>query len=319
MAGSTGGKGGVAAQPATAAPTQGQYAPLAPQGNFNVNQAAAGGLQQAMQGTQRAMAGPNIGQFMNPYTSMVTGQTLSDLERQRQMQQNQIGAQASSAGAFGGSRHGVAEALTNEAFARQGAQTFGNLQQQGFNTALGAAQAQQGVQMGGAAQLGQLGQQAFSTGQAISQQQQQQGLMQQGLQQALIDAARGQYAGYAGAPQAALAAPLAALGVTPTPQTTTSGKSPGLFDYLSLAASSAATAASSDIRLKKDIKLLGKERGHNVYSWEWTDEGKRIADPSQPKVGVMAQELQETHPHLVKLGADGFLRVDYSGLAAEAA
>ena len=29
--------------------------PLAPQGNFNVNQAAAGGLQQAMQGTQQAM------------------------------------------------------------------------------------------------------------------------------------------------------------------------------------------------------------------------------------------------------------------------
>jgi hypothetical protein len=143
----------------------------------------------------------------------------------------------------------------------------------------------------------------------------QQGLMQQGLQQSLIDAARGQYAGYAGAPQAALAAPLAALGVTPTPQTTTSGKSPGLFDYLSLGA----TAFASDIRLKKDIKLLGKENGHNVYSWEWNDEGKRIADPSQPKVGVMAQELQETHPHLVRLGADGFLRVDYSGLAAEAA
>jgi hypothetical protein len=33
----------------------------------------------------------------------------------------------------------------------------------------------------------------------------------------------------------------------------------------------------------------------------------------------MAQELQETHPHLVQLGSDGFLRVDYSGLAAEVA
>jgi len=317
MAGSTGGKGGGTPATAGAAPTQGQYAPLAPQGNFNVNQAAAGGLQQAMQGTQRAMAGPNIGQFMNPYTSMVTGQTLSDLERQRQMAVNTTGAQATQAGAFGGSRHGVAEALTNEGFARQGAQTLGNLQQQGFNTALGAAQAQQGLQMGGAAQLGQLGQQAFGTGQAIAQQQQQQGLMQQGLQQALIDAARGQYAGFTGAPQQALALPLAALGATPNQSTTTQQKNPGLFDYLSLGASAA--AGFSDIRLKKDIKLLGKENGHNVYSWEWTDEGKLIADPSQPKVGVMAQELQETHPHLVKLGPDGFLRVDYSGLAAEAA
>ena len=315
MAGSTGGKGGGTPAMAGGAPAQGQYAPLAPQGNFNVNQAAAGGLQQAMQGTQQAMAGPNIGQFMNPYTSMVTDQALGDLERQRQMAVNTTGAQATQAGAFGGSRHGVAEALTNEGFARQGAQTFGNLQQQGFNTALGAAQAQQGLQMSGAAQLGQLGQQAFNTGQALSQQQMQQGLMQQGLQQSLIDAARGQYAGFIGAPGQALGLPLAALGAQPDQSTTTQQKNPGLFDYLSLAA----TAYASDIRLKKDIKLLGKENGHNVYSWEWTDEGKRIADPSQPKVGVMAQELQETHPHLVKLGADGFLRVDYSGLAAEAA
>lgn len=330
MAGSTGGKGGGTPAMVGAAPTQGQYAPLAPQGNFNVNQAAAGGLQQAMQGTQRAMAGPNIGQFMNPYTSMVTGQTLNDLERQRQMAVNTTGAQATQAGAFGGSRHGVAEALTNEGFARQGAQTFGNLQQQGFNTALGAAQNQQGLQMGGAAQLGQLGQQAFNTGQAISQQQTQQGLMQQGLQQSLIDAARGQYAGFTGAPTQSLSLPLAALGATPNQSTTTQQKNAGLFDYLSLGASIAAAPVtgggslagnwlSSDIRLKRDIKLLGKENGHNVYSWDWTDEGKRIADPSQPKVGVMAQELQETHPHLVKLGADGFLRVDYSGLAAEAA
>ena len=48
-----GGKGGGTAAPAS--PTQGQFAPLAPAGGFNVNQAAAGALQQAMQGTQAAM------------------------------------------------------------------------------------------------------------------------------------------------------------------------------------------------------------------------------------------------------------------------
>lgn len=319
-----GGKGGISAalpKPAPptqgqyAPPTQGQYAPLAATGDFNVNQAAAGGLQQAMQGTQQAMAGPNIGQFMNPYTSMVTGNTLNDLERQRQMATNTTGAQASAAGAFGGSRHGVADSLTNEAFARQGAQTFGNLQQQGFNTALGAAQNQQGVQMGGAAQLGQLGNQAFNTGQAIQQQQAQQGLMQQGLQQALIDAARGQYSGFTGAPASSLGLPLAALGAQPNQSTTTQQKNAGLFDYMSMAAS----AWASDIRLKTNIKSLGQESGINVYSWDWNDEGKRIADPAQPTVGVMAQELQETHPHLVEAGEDGYLRVDYKGLAAEAA
>ena len=314
MAGSSGGKSGGNRAMAEPVQAQGQFAPLAPQGNFNVNEAAAGGLQQAMQGTQQAMAGPNIGQFMNPYTGMVTGQALSDLERQRQMQQNTIGAQASQAGAFGGSRHGVAEALTNEAFARQGAQTFGNLQQQGFNTALGAAQAQQGMQMGGAAQLGQLGQQAFNTGRTISQDQMQQGLMQQGLQQALIDAARGQYAGFTGAPQQSLSLPMAALGAAPVPQTTTQTSKPGLFDYLSLGAG---MYAASDARLKTDVEKIGSKDGVNFYTWNWNEDGKRVADPKQPKVGVMAQELKETHPHLVQFGPDGFLRVDYGGLAAE--
>jgi len=199
---------------------------------FNVNQAAAGGLQQAMQGTQAAMQGPNIGQFMNPYTQQVTQNTLADLERQRQMQMNTMGAQASSAGAFGGSRHGVAEALTNEGFARQGAQAFGNLQQQGFNTALQAAQNQQQLQMGGAAQTGALAGQAFNTSQAIQDRQERQGLLQQGLQQALIDAAKQQYAGYTGAPQQALSAPIAALGATPQQYTETKSQSPGLLSYL---------------------------------------------------------------------------------------
>ena len=298
-----GGKGGSAnvVQPsaATPAPTPAgpQYAPMAqPTGGFDVNRAGANALQQAIGGTQRAIGGTGL------FTNYVTNQTLSDLERQRQMQQNQIGAQASSAGAYGGSRHGVAEALTNEAFARQGAQTFGNLQ-------LG----QQQAQMQGAAQMGQLGQQAFTTGQSIQNQLMQQGLMQQALQQSLIDAARGQYAGYTGAPQAALQAPLAALGVTPTPQTTTSGKSPGLFDYLSLGA----TVAASDVRLKKDVRPLGNKDGVNFYTWEWNDEGKRVASSKQPTVGVMAQELKDTHPHLVSEGDDGYLRVNYGGLAVE--
>ena len=80
--------------------------------------------------------------------------------------------------------------------------------------------------------MGQLGQQAFNTSQAIQQQQMQQGMMQQAMQQQLIDAARQQYRGYTGAPQAALSAPLAALGVAPVPQSQTTTSKPGLFDYM---------------------------------------------------------------------------------------
>lgn len=201
----------------------------------NIFEQSAAAYGQALQGTQGAMGQPNIGAFMNPYTQNVTNNALADLERQRQMAGNTMGAQATAAGAFGGSRHGVADALTNEAFAQQGANLFGNLQQQGFNTALGAAQTQQGMQMTGAGQLGNLSNLGFGMGRQINQDQLSQGSMQQGVMQALIDAARGQFSGFAGAPEQSLALPLAALGASNMGQNTqTTTQQPGLLNYLSL-------------------------------------------------------------------------------------
>lgn len=208
-------------------------------------------------------------------------------------------------------------ALSNMAALNQAGQ-FGA--QQGMAAQLAnqsaAMQANQ-ARLGAAAQMGVLGQQAFNTSGAIQDRQAQQGLMQQGLQQALIDAARNQFAGYASSPSAALAAPLAALGVTPTAGgTTTSSSSPGLFDYLGLGAG---LYAASDIRLKENIRPAGKMNGIKFYTWDWNEKGKKVAAFDQPSAGVIADEIQETHPHLVKRGADGYLRVNYAGLASEMA
>ena len=392
---SVGKGGGAVQQPQYQAPMQGQYANLAPQGQFNVNQAAAGGLQQAMQATQQGLgfqapqiqatgynpatgqaqgynaaqagargygaqnirgvgpvtaqqvtagqiAGTDLGAYTNPYENQVVSAALRDIGGAQQQAMNQIGAQATAAKAFGGSRHGIAEAETNRAFAEQAAKTATGLRQAGYQQAqqlagqdiatrmqAGLANQQAGLQagtttaqlgqqaqlanqaaqnaasqfgsgasnvaalqnaaainaargfgagaqnamtgqnmaainaasqfgagnqmaaqqfnvgnlmaanqarLGAAQQMGGLANQAFQTGQTIQQQQSQQGLLQQGLQQALIDAARGQYAGYTGAPNAALQAPLAALGVTPVPQSTTQSRQAGLFDYLTLGA-----------------------------------------------------------------------------------
>lgn len=213
--------------------------------------------------------------YQNPFTQQVIDASMADLERQRQMQMNQIGASAAAARAFGGSRHGVAESLTNEGFAQQGGQLASNLRMQGFNTALGASQQDianqmqanlanqaararaaefgqssrlqaqmanqqaglQGAQLGlsAAGQLGNLANLGFGFGTQLNQQQMQQGAMQQGLMQALIDAAKGQYAGFTGAPQQALTLPLAALGASNMgQQTTTQSQKPGLFNYLAL-------------------------------------------------------------------------------------
>ena len=259
MQASSGGKGGMGGQPATAAPAQGQYAPLAPQGDFNVNQASAGALQQSMQGAQAGMgfqagqimpagyqastaqatgynpstgaaagyspsamtsrgyqaagagatgfnaanvgsqgygatgagstgfdaanvgsrgygatgtsatgygaasADPtssvnaqnvNAGQlanrdlsaYTNQYEDQVVQQTLSDLGGAQEQQLNQMGAQATAANAFGGSRQGIAEAETRKGFADKAAQAVSGLRQAGFTQAQQMAQQDIGTQ-----------------------------------------------------------------------------------------------------------------------------------------------------------------------------
>ncbi len=114
-------------------------------------------------------------------------------------------------------------------------QTFANLNQQGFNTALGAAQNQQQIGLQGAGQLGNLAGQGFGFGQQIGAQQAQDGALTRGLNQAVIDAAKGQFAGFTGAPTAATNNMAGLLGMTQPGQTTTQSQQPGLFNYLSLA------------------------------------------------------------------------------------
>jgi O-acetylhomoserine/O-acetylserine sulfhydrylase-like pyridoxal-dependent enzyme len=170
----------------------------------------------------QAAAGPNINQFMNPYTNQVINRSMADLERQRRTQINSTGADATAAGAFGGSRHGVAEAQTNLGFGQMGAQMASGLRQQGFDTALQAAQDNQRMQSD-------LSQQGFNFGQSINNQQFQQGQQQQMLNQQLIDAARGQYGGFTSNPQNALATILSSMGYMPNQSTQSSTQNPGVL------------------------------------------------------------------------------------------
>ena len=220
---------------------------------------------------QQAFMG--MANYQNPFTQQVIDTSMADLERQRQMQMSQMGAQATAARAFGGSRHGVAEALTNEGFANQGGQLASGLRMQGFNTALGASQqdianqmqaalANQGAgaraaefgqsstlqaqianqqaaaqaaqqRLAAASTMGSLANTGFNMGMQTTQQQMQQGLLQQALNQQLIDAARGQYGGFTGAPAASMNLPLAALGAgNMGQQTTTTTSRPGLMQYM---------------------------------------------------------------------------------------
>ena len=130
----------------------------------------------------QAQAGPNISQFYNPYQSYV----LDEINRQAAMAQNQLSGQAVQAGAFGGGREGVQRAEQERA--RLGA--VGQAQQQGFQTALGAAQNQQQIGLQAGQQLGQLGVQQQAMSQADINQLMAGGGLQRQLTQQALDAER---------------------------------------------------------------------------------------------------------------------------------
>jgi len=214
-------------------------------------------------GYQAPSIAGQIGQFVNPYEQQVVSGALGDIERQRQMQANQLAAQFQGARAFGGSREAIQQAELGRQALEQGASTAASLRQQGFGQALQAAAQQAGMgqraqefglgqgmqaqlanqaaklagsqqRLGAASQLGSLANLGFGMGQTIQQQMGQQGAMQQQLQQQIMNAARQQFEGFRNYPAQALGYYAQALGATPTPQSSTTSRQPGLFDYLTL-------------------------------------------------------------------------------------
>ncbi len=76
-----------------------------------------------------------VQQYMNPYEETVVQNALGDIERQRQIQTANEGAQAVASRAFGGSRQAVQRALVDEAALRQSGALGAQLRQQGFSQA----------------------------------------------------------------------------------------------------------------------------------------------------------------------------------------
>jgi hypothetical protein len=201
--------------------------------------AAYGGVYQpaqlTAQQTNLGLTGPgSISSYMNPYTSAVRTNALADLESARRAAIQQTGERATQARAFGGSRQGVAEALTNQGFAKQAATLGTTLNEQAFNQAMAMQQADiarrsaadianqqaglQGAQLrlGGASQLGNLAaqQQALRLGgaQAVMAA----GGARQALDQQQMDAIRNIGLQRLGVVQSSLGAQPANLGMVAT-------------------------------------------------------------------------------------------------------
>jgi hypothetical protein len=197
--------------------------------------AQLGALGRTAQGLNQTAA-QGMATYQNPYQQQVVDATIRDVGSAAQMGLNQIGAQAQGAGAFGGSRQGIAEAEALKGFNQQALDQVSRLNQQGFNTALGAAQSDRAAQMGAAGQLANLGAQSFGYGQSIQNQQMNQGAMQQQMMQNLINAGKQQYAGFTGQPLQNLNTMMGTISAQPTMAGKETSFQPGLFNYLQFAA-----------------------------------------------------------------------------------
>ena len=85
---------------------------------------------------------------------------------------------------------------------------------------------------------------------------------------------------------------------------------PSMFGQILGAGAQLAGSYFSDIRLKKNIKLVGVEGGHNIYEFDYLDGSGRYK-------GVMAHEVAEIAPEAVEEMPNGYLAVDYGKIGIE--
>lgn len=240
-----------------------------------------------------------------------------------------------SGGNVGSSRAAIADAAMSRDAGKLAANTSTAIRAQATNDALNRAGQMMNqnlqTQSQGAGQLAGLGSQSFGQGSQLGQmlnQGNQLGLQGAQIKQMLQGAAqadkigeRDYLADLIGQYYAPIATGIGGMGGTSTgtmrqPGSANAGLS-GLMGVGSMAGGLMQGLGSlgfSDIRLKNDIELIGKDGDLNIYRWDWNDKGKEIVG-DQPNYGVMAQEIKEAYPEAVIDNAEhGYLMVDYDKL-----
>jgi hypothetical protein len=247
--------------------------------------------------------GESMANFYNPYNQQVIQNTLGNIETQRLMQQQQSRAAAAKAGAYGGTRQAVQEALQQQAALQTGAQAAAQLAQQGFGQAAAL----------GAQDIG-LRQQAAAGLQGV-------GAQQQAMNQANLDLAYQDFMRQQNYPLQQLQ--ILQQGFTQIPsggtqQTTQNLSGAQQFGQVLSNAAALAYLFPSDKRMKENIvkmksplASLGELSGYE-YEYKGSD---------MPTGGVMAQDVERVMPHAVAKADNGMKMVNYpevTGLLVEA-
>lgn len=296
---------------------------------YNLAQSTLGGLTNyaAPQINSPTLANTNLSPYMNPYTDAVTRSGLQAIDIQRKQALNQNADQARAQDAFGGSRQGVQEGITNAAASMQAGQFAAQQGQQNFTQAQQAAstditnnlnsQSQNAANMLSAAGLNAGAASSLagvaSQGQQANLQALMAALQGQTLAQAdtqgKLNADKSAYDAAQQFPLQQLQIPSSILSATPYGSTTTGTQSQsypsnGLMQGLGAASSgigilgnlfsSGGLLALSDRNEKTDIKKVGADpdSGINLYSYRYKDDPK-----TYPKVvGPMAQDIEKKYP-----------------------
>jgi hypothetical protein len=249
----------------------------------------------------------NVSAYMNPYIDNVESRAIDNAGIAFKNNLNTIGDSAISAGAFGGSRHGVAEGVAAAENARGIGDMSAQLRAQGFDTASGLLENDlnrdlQGQQIrtqgaGALADIATAGNTASNQNSALLSAL---GQAQQQTNQQQLQETYAKWKEQQDAPLQALNLRLAALGATPYggTQSQTSTASGGGNSAMSAIGGFLGIlpflGGLSDERDKTDIEELGvdPETGLKMYAYRYKGDPKNT-----PKVvGPMAQEVEKKFP-----------------------
>ena len=242
--------------------------------------------------------------YANPYEQQVISGALGDLGEAYGQTQKQMNAQAIGAGAFGGSRQGIENVLGRERYLDTVGDTSARLRQAGFESGANRFAQDRAAQLQSAqSQIGALGQSAaglagFGT--------QARGIEQAGLAENYRDFIEEREYGAGQIRQmvgALSGAPIRSYGEERSGSVGTPVAGPSTFGQVA----GALTAITSDIRLKDDIKLVGKSpSGIKIYNFKYKGDDKKYQ-------GVMAHQV----PQASIANKFGYLMVDYNKLDVE--
>lgn len=265
-------------------------------------------------------AGPisaeSISAYMDPYRQQVIDATTAEMQRQGQIQQSQLAGNAAAMGALGGNRVGVAQGELARGTNANIAQTVAGLLSGGYGQALSAAQQDAARKLQASSQFGNLAQmtQGLSMNDVMAQLMS--GGQQQQQEQNVLDASTANAQQQTMWPYqnaqwlAGIASGIGPLTGGKTTGTQTTSQNKGAAGILGAGLSLA--SMFSDRRMKEDVTRIGStDDGQPIYKFRYKGSPKF-------QIGLMSDDVKQSHPEAVSNGPYGLEMVDYDKATEDA-